>query len=338
MNDATRAAVLGAGSWGTAFSLLLAEAGCAVTLCGRRAEIVTAINERRENPVYLPGVALPDGITATTDPARALDGAALVALAVPAQTLRGNLADWAPLLPADAVLISLMKGIERGTGRRMSEVIGEVTGAPPGRIAVVSGPNLAPEVARGEPGAAVAACADAATARRVQEACMTTSFRVYTVDDVVGCELGGAVKNVIALCVGATVGLGLGHNTQAMLMTRGLAEMARLGAALGAAEHTFAGLAGLGDLVASCVSPLGRNRTFGENLGRGMSVDEVVAVTRQTAEGVTSAGSVLALAREHDVEMPITETVAAVVNEDLDVREAAAALMSRSPKPERYGV
>ncbi|RKS75055.1 glycerol-3-phosphate dehydrogenase (NAD(P)+) [Actinomadura pelletieri DSM 43383] len=333
-----RTAVMGAGSWGTTFSKLLHDAGGEVVLWGRRPEIVEAVNERHENPDYLPGVALPDGVRATLDPAEALKGADFVALAVPAQTLRANLAAWVPLLPPDAVLVSLMKGVELGTSRRMSEVVREVADVPEGRVGVFCGPNLAREIAGGEPGAAVAACADENAARRLQAATMTPYFRVYTSTDVVGCELGGAVKNIVALCVGMAVGLGFGASTQALLMTRGLAEIARLGAALGADEHTFAGLAGMGDLVGTCMSPLSRNRTFGENLGRGMTLEEVIAVTRQTAEGVKSSEAVLELARKHNVEMPITEAVAAVLHHGMPLKEAAISLISRSPKPERYGV
>jgi glycerol-3-phosphate dehydrogenase (NAD(P)+) len=334
----SRAAILGAGSWGTVFAKVMADAGCDVTLWGRRADIVETINERHENPDYIPGMRLPESVTATTDATAALSGAEFVAIAVPSQTLRGNLTDWTPHLPADAVLISLMKGVELGTGERMSEVLQEVADVPPERIAVICGPNLARELAAGQPGAAVAACVDEDTAERVQAACMTPYFRVYTNTDVIGCELGGAIKNVIALCVGIAVGLGFGDNTRALLMTRGLAEIARLGAALGADEHTFAGLAGLGDLVASCSSPLARNRTFGENLGRGMSLEQVIAVTKQTAEGVKSSEAVLELARKHNVEMPITEVVANVMHHGMTIQDAAVQLLSRSPKPERYGV
>ncbi|MFC4050881.1 NAD(P)H-dependent glycerol-3-phosphate dehydrogenase [Actinomadura syzygii] len=329
---------MGAGSWGTTFTKLLSDAGGEVVLWGRRPEIVQAVNERHENPDYLPDVTLPEAVRATLDPAEALRGADFVALAVPAQTLRHNLAAWVPLLPPDAVLVSLMKGVELGTARRMSEVIREVADVPEDRVALFSGPNLAREIATGEPGAAVAGCADETVAQRLQAATMTPYFRVYTSTDVVGCELGGAVKNIVALCVGMAAGLGFGASTQAVLMTRGLAEIARLGAALGADEHTFAGLAGMGDLVGTCMSPLSRNRTFGVNLGRGMTLDEVVAVTRQTAEGVKSSEPVLELARKHNVEMPITEAVTAVLHHGMPIKEAAISLISRSPKPERYGV
>jgi len=333
-----RAAVMGAGSWGTTFAQVLCDAGTPAVLWARRAELAGQINATRENPAYLPGITLPDALRATADPAEALDGADLVVLAVPAQSLRENLAAWAPLLPPGALLVSLMKGIERGTCNRMSEVIGQVAGAPAERIAVVSGPNLAGEIARREHAATVVACTDDDAAQRLQRACHAGYFRPYTNPDVIGCELGGAVKNVIALAVGIAVGMGLGDNTRATLITRGLAETARLGAALGADSHTFAGLAGLGDLVATCSSPLSRNRTFGENLGRGMTLADVIASTRQTAEGVKSSQSVLELAGRHGVEMPITEVMVAVLHDDLDFGKAALLLASRSAKPERYGV
>jgi glycerol-3-phosphate dehydrogenase (NAD(P)+) len=329
---------MGAGSWGTTFAQVLCDAGTPAVLWARRPELAKAMNANQENPSYLPGTKLTDALRATTDPAEALEGADLVVLAVPAQSLRENLAGWAPLLPPGALLVSLMKGIELGTCDRMSQVISQVAGAPADRIAVVSGPNLAREIARREHAATVVACADSAAAEQLQRACHTGYFRPYTNPDVIGCELGGAVKNVIALAVGMAIGMGLGDNTRALLITRGLAETARLGAALGADQHTFAGLAGMGDLVATCTSPLSRNRTFGENLGRGMAVEEVIAITRQTAEGVKSSQSVLELARRHGVEMPITEVMDAVMHHGLEVGKVAALLTSRSAKPERYGV
>jgi glycerol-3-phosphate dehydrogenase (NAD(P)+) len=333
-----KTAVLGAGSWGTVFAKVLADAGGDVTMWGRRPGVVDAINESRRNPDYLPDCTLPERLRATTDVAEAFDGASYVVLAVPAQTLRANLSEWRPLIDGDAVLVSLMKGIELGTCKRMSEVIREVADVPAERVAVVSGPNLAREIALEQPSAAVVACADEPTAQKLQLACMTPYFRAYTNLDVVGCELGGAVKNVIALAVGIAVGMGMGANVSALLMTRGLAEIARLGAALGADQHTFAGLAGMGDLVATCSSPLSRNRTFGENLGRGMSLEEVTAATKQTAEGVKSCDAVLELARRHHVEMPITEAIVAVMHGGLSPVDAGRLLMSRTPKPERYGV
>jgi glycerol-3-phosphate dehydrogenase (NAD(P)+) len=333
-----KAAVMGAGSWGTIFAQVLCDAGTPAVLWARRPELASVINATCENPDYLPGIKLTDSLRATADPAEALDGADLVALAVPAQSLRENLAGWAPLLPLGALLVSLMKGIELGSCERMSEVISQVAGAPADRIAVISGPNLACEIARREFAATVVACTDNEAAEQLQRACHTGYFRPYTNPDVIGSELGGAVKNVIALAVGMAAGMGLGDNTRASLITRGLAETARLGAALGADQHTFAGLAGMGDLVATCSSPLSRNRTFGENLGRGMAVDDVMAITKQTVEGVKSSQSVLELARRHGVEMPITEVMVAVLHHGLEVGKVAALLLSRSAKPERYGV
>jgi glycerol-3-phosphate dehydrogenase (NAD(P)+) len=329
---------MGAGSWGTTFAQILCDAGTPATIWCRREQLAETISTSHENPDYLPGIGLSPGLTATSDSKRALAEADLVVLAVPAQTLRANLADWQAQLPPDALLVSLMKGIELGSCLRMSEVIGQTTGLPQDRIAVVTGPNLAHEIAARQPAASVVACTDEGAAAQLQKACHTGYFRPYTNPDVIGCELGGAVKNVIALAVGIAVGMGLGDNTRAMLITRGLAEIARLGAALGADQHTFAGLAGLGDLAATCSSTLSRNRTFGERLGRGMKLDEVLASTTQTAEGVKSSQSVLELARRHGVEMPITEVIAAVLNDGLEIGQAAVLLASRSAKPERYGV
>ncbi|WP_274562327.1 NAD(P)H-dependent glycerol-3-phosphate dehydrogenase [Streptomyces spiramyceticus] len=330
-----KAAVFGTGSWGTAFGMVLADAGCEVTLWGRRAELVDAVNTTRTNPDYLPGIELPAAVRATTDPAEAAQGADFTVLAVPSQTLRGNLAAWAPLLRTDTVLVSLMKGVELGTAKRMSEVIEEVAKVPAERVAVLTGPNLAKEIAARQPAAAVVACRDEETAIRLQSACHTPYFRPYTNTDVVGCELGGAVKNVIALAVGIADGMGLGDNTKASLITRGLAETTRLGLAMGADAHTFAGLAGMGDLVATCSSPLSRNHTFGTNLGRGMTLQETIAATKQTAEGVKSCQSVLDLAQRHGVDMPITETVVSIVHEGKPPIVAVKELMSRSAKPER---
>ncbi|MCF6523313.1 NAD(P)H-dependent glycerol-3-phosphate dehydrogenase [Streptomyces sp. JJ36] len=330
----TRVAVFGTGSWGTAFAMVLADAGCEVTLWGRRPELVEAVNDTRANPDYLPGTELPAAVRATTDPARAAEGAEFTVLAVPSQTLRENLARWTPLLHPGTVLVSLMKGVELGTAKRMSEVVEEVAGAGPDRVAVLSGPNLAKEIAARRPAASVVACRDAGVARRLQAACHTPYFRPYTNTDVVGCELGGAVKNVIALAVGIADGMGLGDNAKASLITRGLAETTRLGLAMGAEPQTFAGLAGMGDLVATCSSPLSRNHTFGTNLGRGMTLEETIAVTRQTAEGVKSCLSVRDLAARHGVDMPITETVVGIVHGGTPPLVALKELMARSAKAE----
>jgi glycerol-3-phosphate dehydrogenase (NAD(P)+) len=331
----TRVAVLGAGSWGTAFAKILADAGSGVELWARRESLAEQINTTRVNEAYLPGVALPAGLHASADAAAALRGADLVALAIPAQSLRANLADWAPLLEPDATLISLIKGVELGTAKRMSEVISEVTGCAPERIAVVSGPNLAPEIGAEQPTATVIACVDHDRAVRVQHACRTSYFRPYTNDDVVGCELGGAVKNVIALACGMVAGMGYGQNTLASVITRGLAETARLGLALGADESTFAGLAGLGDLVATCSSPLSRNRRFGEQLGRGATLEQAQEATHgQVAEGAKSCRSVLELAGRHGIDVPITRAVEAVCYRGLDPAQMVEAMMTRAMKSE----
>jgi glycerol-3-phosphate dehydrogenase (NAD(P)+) len=330
----TRAAVLGAGSWGTAFGKVLADAGTDVVLWARRPELARAVRERHENPDYLPGVDLPRNLTATADAGQAVDGVDFVVLAVPSQSLRENLASVSSSLGRSAVLVSLMKGVELGTTKRMSEVVCEVADVPTSSVAVVTGPNLAKEIALGQPAAAVVACPDERVAERLQAACMTGYFRPYTNVDVVGCELGGAVKNVIALATGMAEGMGFGDNTKASLITRGLAETARLGAALGADPLTFSGLAGLGDLVATCTSPLSRNRTFGERLGRGETLEEILARKQQTAEGVKSCRSILDLARKHDVPMPITEHVVAVVHEGMTPQEMVRGLMTREAKSE----
>lgn len=329
-----RTAVMGAGSWGTAFALVLADAGNEVRLWGRRAELCDAINATHENADYLPGIELPEAIRATNDPREALDGAEVVVLAVPSQQLRANLGDWGAAIGDDAVLVSLMKGVELGTHLRMSEVIAELAGAGPERIAVVTGPNLAKEIARREPAASVVACADQAVAERLQQLCHTAAFRPYTNTDVIGCELGGTTKNIIGLAVGVCVGLGFGDNTKASVITRGLAETARLGIAIGADPLTFSGLAGMGDLVATCSSPLSRNRSFGEKLGQGLSVEEVTAQTRQVAEGVKSCQSVAELAAAHDVDMPIVAHVAALIAGEMDPENLVKALISREAKPE----
>jgi glycerol-3-phosphate dehydrogenase (NAD(P)+) len=325
------------GSWGTAFGMVLADAGNDVVLWGRNDELAETITTRHENPPFHPGIELPPTMWATTDAGRVLRGAEIVVLAVPAQTLRENLTRWASQLPRDAVLVSLMKGLEVGTLARMSQVMADVTGFPEGQLAVVSGPNLAREIALRQPAATVVACADGSVGMRLQQACLTPYFRPYTNTDVVGVELGGIVKNIIALATGMSEGMGFGDNTNAAIITRGLAEMTRLGLATGADAMTFMGLAGIGDLVATCMSPLSRNRTFGENLGRGMTVDEVVSITKQTAEGVKSSQAVLELARRGGVDMPIAEHVAAVVHDGLAPREMVRSLMARVAKPEWEG-
>lgn len=331
----SKVAVFGAGSWGTAFSLVLADAGHDVSIWGRREELCATINEKHENSDYLPGIELPASVSAGHDPEEIARGAEIVILAVPSQTLRANLEEWADVLPRDAVLVSLMKGVELGTLKRMSEVIAEVTGAGPERIAVLSGPNLAREIAGREPAASVVACEEEKVAAQLREAMHTATFRPYSSVDVVGTELGGAYKNVIALAVGMAVGKGFGDNTTASLITRGLAETARLATHLGADPLTLMGLAGMGDLVATCSSPLSRNRTFGEKLGQGMTTEEITASTRQVAEGVKSCGSILALANRLDVYAPLAHGVHAVVVGDQTVDEMMRSFVERDTKHER---
>ncbi|MER5926745.1 NAD(P)H-dependent glycerol-3-phosphate dehydrogenase [Streptomyces mirabilis] len=329
-----RVAVYGAGSWGTAFSHVLADAGCEVTLWGRRAALVDAINDTRANPDYLPQAKLPDSVRATTDPAEAAHGADIAVLAVSAQSARPVLEGWAGQWWPRTVFVSLMKGVELGTGRLMSEVIAETTGARPDRIAVLSGPNLAAEIVARKPAASVVACPDESTAALIQTACHTPYFRPYTNTDVIGCELGGAIKNVIALAVGITDGMQLGDNAKAALVTRGLAEATRLGVAMGADPLTLAGLAGMGDLVATCSSTLSRNHTFGAHLGRGLSVAEAQAATTQTAEGVASCKAIQGLAERHGVEMPITRAVVDIIHGGREAVQAVQELMGRTPKSE----
>ncbi len=330
----SRVAVMGSGSWGTAFAMVLADAGGDVVMWSRDADLARQINDDHVNARYHPGIRLPASLRATADEREALEGAPLVVLAVPAQSLRDNLARWRDDLAPGSVLVSLMKGIETGTTLRMSQVIEDVAQVPSSRVAVVSGPNLAREIALRQPAGTTVACSDRDSAQRLQDACTTDYFRAYWTTDVVGVEVGGSVKNVIALANGMASGLGFGENSQASLITRGLAEMARLGTALGADPLTFMGLAGVGDLIATCQSPLSRNRTFGVNLGSGLTVDETISATKQTCEGVKSCQSILDLATRHGVDMPITEQVVQVVHHGMKPQEMLAAFMARSPKAE----
>ncbi len=323
------AAVMGAGSWGTTFAKILADAGCDVRLWARRPELARSLRGDRCNPQYLPGVRLPASVHVTADAPAALAGAGFVVIAVPSQMLRANLQPWVPHVDPAAVYVSLLKGVELGTTLRMSEVVCQVAGVTGERVAVVSGPNLAREIAAEQPAATVVSCTDEAVARRLQAATHTPYLRPYTNRDVVGCELGGAVKNVIAIACGMAEGMGFGDNTRASIITRGLAQTARLGVALGADPMTFAGLAGLGDLVATCSSPLSRNRSLGEALGRGASLAEVVHEHGQVAEGVTSCQPILQLAAGHGIGMSIVEHVVLVMHEGVSPREAMTRVMSR---------
>jgi glycerol-3-phosphate dehydrogenase (NAD(P)+) len=326
---------MGAGAWGTALAKVLADAGNDVTLWSRRPELADEINATHRNASYIGDVELPPSIRATGDPAAALDGACTVLLAVPSQTLRANLEPWRASIGGDATLVSVAKGIELNTLLRMSQVIVQVTGVDPARVAVVTGPNLASEILDEQPAATVVACTDSGRAVELQRAFSTRYFRPYTNSDVVGAEIGGACKNVIALASGMAAGVGLGENTAAAIITRGLAEIMRLGIALGAKGATLAGLAGVGDLVATCTSPRSRNRAFGERLGTGATMESALREAGgHVAEGVTSCQSVLALADSYDVEMPLTDAVNRVCHRGLSVDEAVALLLGRSTKAE----
>jgi glycerol-3-phosphate dehydrogenase (NAD(P)+) len=330
----TTVAVMGSGNWGTAFAAILADAGCTVRMWARRTEVADAVNAGR-NTAYLPELELPDAVRAHTDAAQSLEGADVVVLAVPSQTLRANLSLWGAHLPEGAPVVSLMKGVELGTTMRMSEVIAEAGGVEPGRIVVVSGPNLAAEIAQRQPAAGVVACTDMATAELVAGACATAYFRPYTDTDVIGAEVCGATKNVVALAAGMAEGMGFGDNTKATIITRGLAETTRLGLALGAHPQTFMGLAGVGDLIATCMSPLSRNHSFGVRLGRGRTVAQATAELRTTTEGVKSCESILTLAAQHGVDMPICEQVVAVIRDGHSAADVGPRLMSRDLKAEK---
>ncbi|OBB74247.1 glycerol-3-phosphate dehydrogenase [Mycobacterium sp. 852014-52144_SCH5372336] len=329
------AAVMGAGAWGSALAKVLADAGNEVTLWARHQEVADEINDTHRNSGYLGDTEMPKTIRATGDAAEALNGACTVLFAVPAQTLRANLEQWSGLIDDEVTLVSLAKGIELDTLMRMSQVIIQVTGADPARVAVVSGPNLASEIADEQPAATVVACSDSGRAVALQRALSTAYFRPYTNADVIGAEVGGACKNVIALASGMAAGVGLGENTAAAIITRGLAEIMRLGIALGAKPATLAGLAGVGDLVATCTSGQSRNRTFGLRLGQGGTMESAMLATGgHVAEGVASCQSVLALAESYDVEMPLTDAVFRVCHRGLSVDEAVVLLLGRSTKPE----
>lgn len=328
-------AVMGAGSWGTTLAKVFADAGNDVRLWARRAELVQAINETHTNPDYLPDTRLPAAVRATHDDVEALALADVVVFGVPSQTLRANVEKWAPHLPEDATLVSISKGVETATLKRMSEVIMDAAGVPADRVAVLSGPNLAKEIAAGQVAATVIACSDEDRAQRVQAAVAAPYLRPYTNTDVIGAEIGGACKNVIALACGIASGKGLGNNTMATIITRGLAEITRLGVELGADPFTFSGLAGMGDLVATCTSTLSRNRTFGYRLGQGGTIEEAKAATNgQVAEGVYSCDSIYRLAHQAGVEMPITHAVYGVCYEGMAVEDMIIALMGRSKKSE----
>jgi glycerol-3-phosphate dehydrogenase (NAD(P)+) len=331
-----RAAVVGAGSWGTALSLLLASKGHQVALWSFEADVADAVQRTGENP-FLPGVPLTEGVTVTTSLEEAVSGAGIVVSVSPSQFVGGVMAEAGQHLAPGALVVSASKGIEMQTLRRMDEVLQAVLPAEAMEgFAVLSGPSFALEVAAGVPTAVVVASRSKEVRLAVQRHFSTAWFRVYTSPDVVGVELGGAVKNVIALAAGVVAGLGFGHNTQAALMTRGLAEITRLGTAMGADPRTFSGLAGMGDLVLTCTGELSRNRTVGYRLGQGEPLDEILADMRAVAEGVRTAAGVGALAERHGVEMPIVRQVQEILDGRISPRDAVQALMMRDPKPEQW--
>jgi len=329
-----RVAVVGAGAWGTTLANLLGLNRRPVTLLTNTDAQADLLNRTRENDRYLPGVPLSPALAITSDPERALNGADVIAIVVPSQKMRAVAADVLRFAGDDSRIVSLAKGIELGSLLRMSEVIHAATGVPGERICALSGPNLAREIAAGLPASAVVASTSIDAAIAVQRALSTPTFRLYTSTDVVGVELGGALKNVVALGAGVADGLELGQNAKAAFIARGLAEMIRLGVAAGANPLTFGGLSGLGDLIATCESPLSRNRTFGEQLGRGASVADATGETPHVVEGLTTARAALALAERSGVRMPIATTVAAVLDGTMSVSEAIGALMSRDSRPE----
>lgn len=329
-------AIIGAGSWGTALAVLLGRAGVPVRLWARRAEMAQSLRMRRENQQYLPGVALPDSVEPHADMAAAVAGAAMVVLAVPSQGMRETVRALRPHLMPQHCVISAAKGLEHDTGLRMTEIIAQELPEPWGATpACLSGPNLAAEVAAGIATTTVVACADSDRARRAQELFMQPSFRVYTNPDVIGVELGGALKNIIAIGAGINDGLGFGDNTKAALVTRGLAEMTRLGVALGAAPQTFVGLSGIGDLVATCASRRSRNHYVGYHLALGRPLDDVLAGMDMIAEGVPTTGAAVRLAEQSGVETPITRAVHAVLFEGLVPLDAVRQLMQREARDER---
>jgi glycerol-3-phosphate dehydrogenase (NAD(P)+) len=334
----TSVVVVGAGSWGTTIAAIT-SAHVPTVLWGRNPAVVDEIESVHENRAYLPGIALPGALRATTDLHAACASADVVVMAVPSHGFRAVLEEAAPKIDAGTPVVSLSKGLEAGTQHRMTEVVLDVVPAHQrDRVAVLTGPNLAREVALGQPAASVIACADPDVATELQALFMSASFRVYTNPDVVGCELAGALKNVIAIAAGISSGLGYGDNTQAGLITRGLAEITRLGVALGGEPLTFAGLAGLGDLVATCVSHHSRNRTVGVELGRGRALDDVVTEMNMVAEGVKSTAAVLDLAAACGIEMPIASMVGAVLYEHRRPADLVPELMLREAKSELYGL
>ncbi len=339
---APKVAVIGAGSWGTTFGKILADGGSNVTMWARRPEQTLEIRESKRNSQYLPGINLPRSMTATPHLSEALEGAEQIFLSIPSQTARENLKAIRPLIAgSDAPIISLMKGVEKSSGLRMSQVIEQELHIDPARIAVASGPNLALEIAREQPTAAVISSTSRETAEAVARLASNRYFRTFVNTDVTGTEFGGVLKNLIAVAIGIVDGVGYGENTKASIITRGLVEMTDFAVAYGAEPETLQGLAGLGDLIATCQSPLSRNNTAGRLLGQGYSMRDVVKQMNQTAEGLASVAPVLQLAKEVGVDMPIVRQVKMVLDGQMNPRDIAPHLTTDddTPKGERtqYG-
>jgi glycerol-3-phosphate dehydrogenase (NAD(P)+) len=329
-----RVAVLGAGSWGTTFAKVLADGGSRVSIWARRPEVAREIMQSHRNSDYLPGINLPLGIDASSMLPEVLQGAQQVYLSVPSQSLRENLRIVRELIPAHVPVVSLMKGVEKGTRYRMSEVIAQELDIAPERIAVVSGPNLALEIAKQQPTAAVVSSVSLETASAVALTARNPYFRSFVNTDVIGTEFGGVLKNLIAVAIGIVDGVGYGENTKASIITRGLVEMTDFAVAFGALPETMSGLAGLGDLIATCESPLSRNNTAGRLLGQGYDYHAVIEQMNQTAEGITSVAPILELAAERGVEMPIVSQVAEVLAGTLDPRDIAPHLTTDTDVPQ----
>jgi glycerol-3-phosphate dehydrogenase (NAD(P)+) len=331
----TKLAVVGAGSWGTAVAAIAAQSVPTV-LWARRPELAAQIDTEHRNGDYLADYPLPESLRSTADLHEALDGADVLVMGVPSHGFRDILNDCLDCLPAGAPVVSLTKGVEQSTLKRMTEVVAELF--PDNPRGVLTGPNLAKEIMAGQPAASVVAMTDSAVAEELQQILSNDVFRVYTNDDVIGCELAGALKNVMAIASGMADGMGFGDNTRAALITRGLAELTRLGCALGGQPMTFSGLAGMGDLVATCISRQSRNRFVGEQLGQGRTIEEVISEMKMVAEGVKSSKAVVELARSKGVEMPIAEQVVAVLYEAKLAVDVIPALMRREAKPELHGI
>ncbi len=327
-------AVLGAGAWGSTLGQVLCDAGQEVLIWGRNSDVVSEINSTHTNNKFLPGVKLPDNLLATTNIQEAFDFGSAIVLAIPAQSLRENLELWKDNFPKHLPIISTLKGIEAHSQMRMTEVVTEILGTSPEQLGLITGPNLAGEMSLRQPSGAVAASSNALVSKLMIDIFTTPYFRVYPSQDLVGCELAGAAKSVIALAVGMAIGLDLGENTQAMIITRGLSEVARFGNGYGADPLTFLGLAGMGDLVASCGSGLSRNRTFGEALGRSGNMVTARAQVSKTVEGVASAAAIQELAHRVGVEVPIIEVVADVVQDRITPVDAMTRIMTVSMRAE----